>query len=306
MKSLSLLKSPINEKLKIVHIYGTKELKERLKALSIDIASCIYITERNSQVVIENTNNQKVSLSLDDASDIFTIRQYAIYEARFNLKKKLILSLSSILCLLLVIIISLLINYNFFKISLELNATIVTLEYGTHFDAGKYVKKVKNANLTLPVLTNNDIGQYQLTYIAKNNFYETTKVLTVNIVDNIAPEIILTTTSVNYDQLEDCNSYIEDVIDNHDKNLLSKVKCSNTLKFDRNNQAIINYEVVDSSLNVATNSLTVIKPIIIEKPVIQTVYQNNEVYYDTYEESIDTITTYDTYSYEENVEVIFE
>ena len=305
MKSLSLLKSPINEKLKIIHIYGTKALKEKLRSLAIDINSYIYIIDKTDEIIIENTNNQQLSLSFDDASDIFTIRQYAIYESNFNFKKKLIFCLSSLLCLLLFIIIGLLINYNFFKISLELNASTITIEYGTHFDASKYVKYVKNANLTLPILTNNDIGQYQLTYKASNKLYELTKNLTVNIVDTKAPQIILKTTSVNYDQLEDCYSYIEEINDNHDKNLLTKVKCSNNLKFDRNNQATISYEVMDSSLNLATNSLTIIKPIVVEKPIIQTVYQNNnESYYETYEE--ESIDTYTTYTYEENVEVVFE
>ena len=305
MKSLSLLKSPINEKLKIIHIYGTKTLKEKLRYLAIDINSYIYIIDKTDEIIIENTNNQQLSLSFDDASDIFTIRQYAIYESNFNFKKKLIFCLSSLLCLLLFIIIGLLINYNFFKISLELNASTITIEYGTHFDASKYVKYVKNANLTLPILPNNDIGQYQLTYKASNKLYELTKNLTVNIVDTKAPQIILKTTSVNYDQLEDCYSYIEEINDNHDKNLLTKVKCSNNLKFDRNNQATISYEVMDSSLNLATNSLTIIKPIVVEKPIIQTVYQNNnESYYETYEE--ESIDTYTTYTYEENVEVVFE
>ncbi len=305
MKSLSLLKSPINEKLKIIHIYGTKALKEKLRSLAIDINSYIYIIDKTDEIIIENTNNQQLSLSFDDASDIFTIRQYAIYESNFNFKKKLIFCLSSLLCLLLFIIIGLLINYNFFKISLELNASTITIEYGTHFDASKYVKYVKNANLTLPILPNNDIGQYQLTYKASNKLYELTKNLTVNIVDTKAPQIILKTTSVNYDQLEDCYSYIEEINDNHDKNLLTKVKCSNNLKFDRNNQATISYEVMDSSLNLATNSLTIIKPLIVEKPIIQTVYQNNnESYYETYEE--ESIDTYTTYTYEENVEVVFE
>ena len=305
MKSLSLLKSPINEKLKIIHIYGTKALKEKLRSLAIDINSNIYIIDKTDEIIIENTNNQQLSLSFDDASDIFTIRQYAIYESNFNFKKKLIFCLSSLLCLLLFIIIGLLINYNFFKISLELNASTITIEYGTHFDASKYVKYVKNANLTLPILPNNDIGQYQLTYRASNKLYELTKNLIVNIVDTKAPQIILKTTSVNYDQLEDCYSYIEEINDNHDKNLLTKVKCSNNLKFDRNNQATISYEVMDSSLNLATNSLTIIKPIVVEKPIIQTVYQNNnESYYETYEE--ESIDTYTTYTYEENVEVVFE
>ena len=305
MKSLSLLKSPINEKLKIIHIYGTKALKEKLRSLAIDINSYIYIVDKTDEIIIENTNNQQLSLSFDDASDIFTIRQYAIYESNFNFKKKLIFCLSSLLCLLLFIIIGLLINYNFFKISLELNASTITIEYGTHFDASKYVKYVKNANLTLPILPNNDIGQYQLTYKASNKLYELTKNLIVNIVDTKAPQIILKTTSVNYDQLEDCYSYIEEINDNHDKNLLTKVKCSNNLKFDRNNQATISYEVMDSSLNLATNSLTIIKPIVVEKPIIQTVYQNNnESYYETYEE--ESIDTYTTYTYEENVEVVFE
>ena len=305
MKSLSLLKSPINEKLKIIHIYGTKTLKEKLRSLAIDINSYIYIVDKTDEIIIENTNNQQLSLSFDDASDIFTIRQYAIYESNFNFKKKLIFCLSSLLCLLLFIIIGLLINYNFFKISLELNASTITIEYGTHFDASKYVKYVKNANLTLPILPNNDIGQYQLTYKASNKLYELTKNLTVNIVDTKAPQIILKTTSVNYDQLEDCYSYIEEINDNHDKNLLTKVKCSNNLKFDRNNQATISYEVMDSSLNLATNSLTIIKPIVVEKPIIQTVYQNNnESYYETYEE--ESIDTYTTYTYEENFEVVFE
>ena len=305
MKSLSLLKSPINEKLKIIHIYGTKALKEKLRSLAIDINSNIYIIDKTDEIIIENTNNQQLSLSFDDASDIFTIRQYAIYESNFNFKKKLIFCLSSLLCLLLFIIIGLLINYNFFKISLELNASTITIEYGTHFDASKYVKYVKNANLTLPILPNNDIGQYQLTYKASNKLYELTKNLPVNIVDTKAPQIILKTTSVNYDQLEDCYSYIEEINDNHDKNLLTKVKCSNNLKFDRNNQATISYEVMDSSLNLATNSLTIIKPIVVEKPIIQTVYQNNnESYYETYEE--ESIDTYTTYTYEENVEVVFE
>ena len=305
MKSLSLLKSPINEKLKIIHIYGTKALKEKLRSLAIDINSNIYIIDKTDEIIIENTNNQQLSLSFDDASDIFTIRQYAIYESNFNFKKKLIFCLSSLLCLLLFIIIGLLINYNFFKISLELNASTITIEYGTHFDASKYVKYVKNANLTLPILTNNDIGQYQLTYRASNKLYELTKNLIVNIVDTKATQIILKTTSVNYDQLEDCYSYIEEINDNHDKNLLTKVKCSNNLKFDRNNQATISYEVMDSSLNLATNSLTIIKPIVVEKPIIQTVYQNNnESYYETYEE--ESIDTYTTYTYEENVEVVFE
>ena len=305
MKSLSLLKSPINEKLKIIHIYGTKALKEKLRSLAIDINSYIYIIDKTDEIIIENTNNQQLSLSFDDASDIFTIRQYAIYESNFNFKKKLIFCLSSLLCLLLFIIIGLLINYNFFKISLELNASTITIEYGTHFDASKYVKYVKNANLTLPILTNNDIGQYQLTYRASNKLYELTKNLIVNIVDTKAPQIILKTKSVNYDQLEDCYSYIEEINDNHDKNLLTKVKCSNNLKFDRNNQATISYEVMDSSLNLATNSLTIIKPFVVEKPIIQTVYQNNnESYYETYEE--ESIDTYTTYTYEENVEVVFE
>ena len=110
MKSLSLLKSPINEKLKIIHIYGTKALKEKLRSLAIDINSNIYIIDKTDEIIIENTNNQQLSLSFDDASDIFTIRQYAIYESNFNFKKKLIFCLSSLLCLLLFIIIGLLIN----------------------------------------------------------------------------------------------------------------------------------------------------------------------------------------------------
>ena len=105
MKSLSLLKSPINEKLKIIHIYGTKALKEKLRSLAIDINSYIYIIDKTDEIIIENTNNQQLSLSFDDASDIFTIRQYAIYESNFNFKKKLIFCLSSLLCLLLFIII---------------------------------------------------------------------------------------------------------------------------------------------------------------------------------------------------------
>ena len=117
MKSLSLLKSPINEKLKIIHIYGTKALKEKLRSLAIDINSNIYIIDKTDEIIIENTNNQQLSLSFDDASDIFTIRQYAIYESNFNFKKKLIFCLSSLLCLLLFIIIVFLVIYKYIDYS---------------------------------------------------------------------------------------------------------------------------------------------------------------------------------------------
>ena len=54
MKSLSLLKSPINEKLKIIHIYGTKAVKEKLRSLAIDINSYIYIIDKTDEIIIES------------------------------------------------------------------------------------------------------------------------------------------------------------------------------------------------------------------------------------------------------------
>ena len=88
------------------------------------------------------------------------------------------------------------------------------------------------------------IGKYTITYTVRNKFFKTTKKLTVNVVDTIAPEMSL----IGGDELYVCslNNFIEpgySAVDNYDGDITSNVY-KNYVKDDE-----IEYKVSDSSGN---------------------------------------------------------
>lgn len=273
-KSIPLAKCNELDLIEITHIYGSNEFKKILKQFNIDLNMRIRIKEISNKISVINNNNQIILLTFDEASNIFGYNCNLKVTKEFELKKQIILKSSLTLAIASLFLIAICF-YNFIsKIDFSLNATEVTLNYGEHFDANRFIKSLNNAKLIVPYLENKLPGTYQLKYTAYNNFKEDAKYLTVNIVDEIAPTINLSTNGVSSEEFTNCHDYINSVSDNVDEHLLSKVKCSNELSFDKNNNATVMYEVADSSNNIARTYLNVTKPekiievqkVVVEKP----------------------------------------
>ena len=258
MKSRALAKCTAGELIEITHIYGCDKFKDLLKQFHIDIHEKIQILETTNKIVFLNSENQQLSLGLSEAYDIFGININE-YHQLINQQKRKMLYIVSSMAITLVAISAAYIIYNINMITFSLSVPQITIAYGSSFDPLQYVKTVNNAELILPKLEYEDTGSYPLTYIAKNHFNECAQTLIVNVIDDQPPTIELSAEEVIYDDdLQNCAFYIKAVKDNVDKDLLAKVICSNELHFT-DNTAYYDYQVSDSSGNIAKAQLTIIK-----------------------------------------------
>lgn len=273
-KSIPLAKCNELDLIEITHIYGSSEFKKLLKQFNIDLNMRIRIKEISNKISVLNNNNQIILLTFDEASNIFGYNCNLKVTKEFEFKKQIILKSSLTLAIASVFLIVICL-YNFVsKIEFSLNSTEITLNYGEHFDANRFIKTLNNAKVIVPHLESKLPGSYKLEYTAYNTFKKETKYLTVNIVDKIAPTITLSTNGISSEEFTNCHDYINSVSDNVDEHLLSKVKCSSELSFDKNNNATVTYEVADSSNNIARTYLNVTKPekivevkkVVVEKP----------------------------------------
>ncbi len=294
MKSKSLAKCSIGEEIEITHIYGCEKLKKLLKEFSIDISEKIKILDIKDKVILENSKQQTLSLSFNEAYDIFGTN---ILENNFVLnkyKKEIIISL--IILFLIIFIFSIQLLKSLLTIDFTLTRNSIDLIYGDIFNPNEYVSKIVNAKVILPNLEYDRPGSYPLTYIARNNFKEVEKTLMVNVIDNQSPSIKLLYDEIMYDDnLQSCNFYIDEVIDNVDSDLKNKVICSNELHFN-DDVAYYDYQVSDSSGNSANASLKIIKE---TKPApIQTINNDKPI---TFEQAQIILPNESTPTYSEEI-----
>lgn len=270
LKSKALAKCLVGQQIQITHIYGCEKLKNLLKQFSIDISEKVKILDINDKVILKNSKEQTLSLSFNEAYDIFgidilendlTIKKY---------KKEIIISIT--ILILVIFIFSIQFLKSLLTIDFSLTTNSIDLIYGNNFNPNDYISEVVNAKVILPTLEYDRPGSYPLTYIAKNNFKQIEQTLMVNIIDNQNPSIKLSYDEITYDDnLQSCHFYIDEVIDNVDKDLKDKVICSNDLHFN-DDIAYYNYQVSDSSGNITNASLKIIKE---DNPIpIQTI--NND------------------------------
>lgn len=258
MKSKALAKCTAGEPIVITHIYGPDQFKKLLKQFHIDIHAKIQIMDTANRIVFLNSERQQLALSYNEAYDIFGINANEFQQQVQQHKRKILYILSCIIAVLLSFCAAIAF-YHLSSINFSLSAKQVNISYGSNFDPLQYVKTLSNAKLVLPTLEYEKPGSYPLTYIAKNHFNQRKQTLIVNVIDDQSPVIELTAYEVMYDDdLQACNFYIKAVKDNVDKDLLSKVICTNELHFI-NNTAYYDYQVVDAGGNVAKAQLTITK-----------------------------------------------
>lgn len=146
-------------------------------------------------------------------------------------------------------------------IELELKQKSVTLKAGDAFVASEYVKYVtedSNVFIIYPSLDTGKTGEYDLDYVATNNYRSVRKTLRVKVVDSEAPSIVLAYEEIklvrNRDEESfDPLSFIETISDNIDKDLVPVIT---EIDWEKDEQILI-YRLQDSSGNASTASLKV-------------------------------------------------
>ena len=146
-------------------------------------------------------------------------------------------------------------------IELELKQEVLTLQTGEIFNAPDYVKYVtedEDVYIIYPTLDTGAIGEYDLEYVATNNYKNVKKTLKVNVVDGTAPVIELNTEEINLvrnrDEEEfDPMSYIETLSDDTDEDPDLVIT---PIDWERDEQTLI-YKAQDSFKNTSTASLKV-------------------------------------------------
>lgn len=258
MKSKALAKCTAGELIEITHIYGPDQFKKLLKQFHIDIHAKIQIMDTVDKIIFLNSDSQQLALGYNEAYDIFGINAIELQKQALQRKRKLFYALCGIMAILLLFY-AVIAFYQLSTINFALSAKQVNISYGSSFDPLQYVKTLSNAELILPTLAYEKTGSYPLTYIAKNHFNQCKQTLIVNVIDDQSPIIELTTQEAIYnDDLQACHFYIKAVKDNVDKDLLSKVICTNELHFI-DNTAYYDYQVADAAGNVAKARLTITK-----------------------------------------------
>lgn len=114
------------------------------------------------------------------------------------------------------------------------------------------------------------LGTYQITYHAKLDRRESTQVLTVNVVDEISPDITLKSLRVDASEFKKngCEYYISSSYDEIDGDLTGAVICDDEY-FERNGVNVIEYRCEDKSGNEAREFLEItgdVKDILTPKP----------------------------------------
>lgn len=154
----------------------------------------------------------------------------------------------SIILLIVVVVISLICVFSLSpKLKLETGEKTINVfdEYtGISYNATSFGKDVTDMVLIDGTVDNQHVGKYNITYSIRNTFFKTTKKLTVNVVDTIAPNLSL----IGENEYNVCalDRYIEPgytAIDNYDGDITGNVE----KKFIKDDE--IEYKVSDSSGN---------------------------------------------------------
>lgn len=148
------------------------------------------------------------------------------------------------------------------NIELELKQEVLTLRTGEIFNAPDYVKYVTDDNnvyIIYPTLDTGGIGEYDLDYVATNNYKNVKKTLKVKVVDGTAPVIVLNAEEIKLVRNRDEDSfdpmtYIETLTDDTDEDPDLVITPVN---WEKDEQILI-YKVQDSHKNTSTASLKVL------------------------------------------------
>lgn len=121
-------------------------------------------------------------------------------------------------------------------------------------------KYSKDAELILPDTHLETVGEYNLTYVIKNQAKSLTKTIVVSVVDDINPTLTLkqNTVSITYGSSFSAKDYIEEATDNIDGNLINQVKITSAVDTTKPKKYTVTYSLTDSSHNNTISELTVV------------------------------------------------
>ena len=148
---------------------------------------------------------------------------------------------------------------------LELELIDTSYEIGlSKMETFRYSDLIKNyskdAELILPDTNLETVGEYNLTYVIKNEAKSLVKTIVLSVVDDIDPILTLkqNTVSITYGSSFNAKDYIASATDNIDGNLIDQVKITSAVDPTKPKKYTVTYSLTDSSHNNATTELTVI------------------------------------------------
>lgn len=152
---------------------------------------------------------------------------------------------------------------------INLTTDTVTLEVGETFEAEIYIQDYSEGEdivIDLPSIDTSQIGIYQAEYLISNEYRTKRAILTLQVVDTIAPTLTLTTDTVTITQGDEfiCTFYYE-VTDNYDNNV--SVNCSDF------GDTLGEHEVIITAIDSSSNTTEVILTVIIEEA--ETIIENS-------------------------------
>lgn len=249
--------------------------KTKLENAYIAVKKRIRMIQCDDVCYVENSIGNCVELSLQQCENIYGIDCLEMVELETQLKKRIIEGLCILLVILSIYCTYLVILYHCFKIQFTLNTENVTLHVNDSFNPDKFIKELENAKVITPIFKTDKTGTFDLEYVAYNRFFKETRNLNVNVVDDQAPTLLLSTHEIDENDFDSCRSYILEAIDDIDGNIKHEVVCNDTLAF-YDGKAEVEYTLLDSSNNMSKETLTVIRkdvePVIEETPVRSVVY----------------------------------
>lgn len=168
------------------------------------------------------------------------------------------------------------IGYYFDDMELILKEDHIKLGLSKTFVAGDYVEKYdKDCDLILPKKKKFDeIGSYKLEYKLSNKVKTVKKTLIIDVYDDIAPVVELTTNTIEIDYAGNFipNDYIKSVTDNVDGDLKKDITIDNQVNTQNAGTYTVAYSVKDKEGNEGTALLSVV---VKEKAIESKPEQNN-------------------------------
>lgn len=163
---------------------------------------------------------------------------------------------------------------------LVLTSNEVNVEVFDTFDPKNYISDANIGKYEITDISNNvdtnKLGDYSVTYSSKNSVNELSQDLTVHVVDNIAPVILLKTNDdkfpikldngqytativINSDIAQTFNpeDYIDIIKDNYSSNDKISHECTNNFSFDQVGLITIIYAATDENGNIGNTTLNI-------------------------------------------------
>lgn len=183
-------------------------------------------------------------------------------KAKHDLRKKQIMTFCLCAGMITIFIIILLNHDTLFRminqpqLTLKEETTDYYLSSGD-FPYTSYIEYDPMFQLSYNTLDTQTTGTQQINYQVSNGFRTTEKQLTVNVIDDINPTLILSETKITLGENDsfDANAYVETASDNIDGNLLEQV--TSTTYDPSLEEQDITYSVADHSGNIAEAKLHV-------------------------------------------------